>query len=296
MNVVQFFKKAWEVFGWYDIVLICVFSLIAGHYLVVYQEPERFWVLMRFTYYWPAMLGSSVIAFLIILAIRLISFYFDLKVSWISDFNKRLFLQLALGTVLMAVLAFVLAGIYFSIRGQNIFETDYYHKDFWTVVLLISFLNLFYAAEYSFKVLKIHREKLFEEFGEAIAIANDVAGEMLASDVFEVENIAYVFHKQRVNWLVDFNGVKTAATDMTIARLLALLNEDDFFMLQKGFVVNRTAIIKIGKTTSRRLMVYLKTPFNMDLQVVRVGLNEVNFVVVSQRQVREFRAWYFKKV
>lgn len=292
MNSVRFLKKTWAAFEQYDAVLIVVFSLIAGHYMVVYQEPESFWVLMQYRFYYPALLGSTLIAFLLIVVIRLMSFYFDLRVSWISDFRKRLFLQLGLGTVLMSVVAFLLASAYFWLRGFDILETEYYQKDFWTVVLLICLLNVYYAAEYSFKVLRMSStasEDLFEE-------TEEVVGEVVAALPVELhapkEHIAYVYHNQRINWVVGFDGVKSDAVDMTMAQLLKLLNDKDFFMLQKGFIVNRAAIMKVGKASSRRLMVYLKTPLCFDLGVVKVGLNEVNCIVVPQRQVKEFKLWH----
>lgn len=283
-NAYQIFKAI----GWKDAALIMVCSLLAGHYLVVHQEPESTFELLRMAAYYPALLGSFCIAFIVASCIRLMSLYLDLHWPWMRNFKQRLLLQLLFCTLMMIVLAFALASGYFWFRGSNIFKTDYYRQDFWLVVTLICFFNVFLAAEYAFKALYIFMNPPGEDLGDIDE--EEEQKEKVALKDLAWQNIAYIYHKNRINWKTDFTGY-TQATYLTIDELLALLPKEYFFKLQKGFIIHISAIDFTKNASSRRLIIYFKVPFNKDLPKATVGLSETNCMTVAQRNVPFFKTW-----
>jgi hypothetical protein len=182
-----------------DIFLACVFSLLAGHYLVSHQEPEFFWQLWMLAAYYPAMLGSTLIAFSVAMTICYINSCLNVAQPWISRFGRRSLLQVLFGILLPIIMMLLLVSLYFLMRGETFRTVDYFRLDFGVSVVFIAFLNLFYLSIYLYRKALMYYQKDAregEDFTEVEDVALDGVGEIAIAAFLEA---AYFYHIDRVN-------------------------------------------------------------------------------------------------
>jgi hypothetical protein len=100
--------------------------------------------------FWEAIIGSYIITLLIFWAINRITWYLDKAgYDWKGKTLIRLALQFALGFLPIALLAFVLAALYFVLNDTNIFETTYLTADYPIILLFIAVANGYYFCYYA---------------------------------------------------------------------------------------------------------------------------------------------------
>lgn len=69
----------------------------------------------------------------------------DIKFDWLKQPVQRIALQLMLGIILPAFLSFVFTAAFMKLTyNQDIFETDWLFTEFYTVIIIIVFINLIY--------------------------------------------------------------------------------------------------------------------------------------------------------
>jgi|GEM_PF-656246 len=100
--------------------------------------------------FWEAIIGSYIITLLIFWAINRITWYLDKAgYDWKGKTLIRLALQFVLGFLPIALLAFLLAALYFVLNDTNIFETTYLTTDYPIILLFILVANGYYFGYYA---------------------------------------------------------------------------------------------------------------------------------------------------
>ncbi len=276
-----------------DLLWLVLFSLFAGHYLVSNREAEYFWELWMMKSYYPAMLGSFLIAFLVCLVVFYIDCCLNLTWPWLQDFYKRLLKQLQFGVVLPLCLLLLLVWAYFGIRRQTFDFGEYMRIDFGVSAILIVMLNIFCLCRYLFERLIIYYQPVEEPFFE-VEEAQVTAKREPAIDLSVLSKMVYFYHSNRVNWAINEAG-EMIDTGLLMDELEAWLPKGDFFRVQKGFIVHRESIKQPMRASSHRLLLYLNTPCHKALPFTEVEGHKRNYVVVSQRKVAAYREWYQHK-
>jgi fumarate reductase subunit C len=284
----KLFVQAFERLTKKDLLWVILFSLLAGHYLVVHQEPESSWELLQLSIYYPALLGSFLIAFVVSLLVCYINSCLNVAYPWILGLIKRMGLQLLFGVVFPVLFLVLLVSVYFSLRGQTIWDAEYFRIDFGLSTFFILFLNLFYLAYHLFETLTVYQQPVEAQFINLDEPSNDKAASELAISPW-MES-AYFYHSDRINWAVDMRG-DTLGTSLLMDELETSLSPNDFFRLQKGFIISRKAITVTDRASSHRLLIYLSTPYHKALDFVELGAKKVNYLVVPQRRVKAFKTW-----
>lgn len=275
-----------------DLLLVCVFSLLAGHYLVSHQEPEYFWELWMLSDYYPAMLGSTLIAFSVAMTICYINSCLNVVQPWISKFARRFVLQVVYGILFPTIIMLLLVSFYFLMRGETVKTVAYFRLDFGVSVVFIAFLNLFYLAVYFYQKAVMYYQKdaeQDEDFTEVEAEAELSSG-MGGIAISAFLGAAYFYHIDRVNLAVSIDG-NSAPTGLLMAQLEEGLPKQQFFRVQNGVIINKSAILLTEKASSHRMLVYLNTPFRKGLNYVEINGKKINCFIVPQRKVTDFKNW-----
>ena len=277
-----------------DLLWLVLFSLFAGHYLVSNREAEYFWQLWLMKSYYPALLGSFMIAFFVCFVVFFIDRCLNLAWPWLQDFYRRLLKQLQFGVALPLCLLLLLVWLYFGIRGQAFDFGAYMRVDFGVSALLIVLLNVFYLCRYLFERLKIYYQPAEGGFFEVEEEQLPTKREHTV-DFSVLSKMVYIYHSNRVNWAINEAG-EMIDTGLLMDELEVLLPKGDFFRVQKGFIVHRDSIWQPIRASSHRLLLYLNTPCHKALPFTEVEGHQRNYVVVSQRKVAAYKQWYQGKV
>lgn len=76
------------------------------------------------------------------------------------------------------------------------------------------------------------------------------------------------FHKEELIYLMTINNEKYITEHQTLDELESLLNPDNFFRVNRQYIIHVQAVGKI-KTTHKGLTVQLKPPFNTEIDISR---------------------------
>lgn len=127
-------------------------SVIGAHFVVMFGEKISLFEALLMPAYYIALGGSAIIAFLLINTIWAITAWLDKRYDWYEHPYLRCAYQFLVGIILTSLLAFVLAALYFYIRGQNIVDTLYLQFDYPVIILLLILLNGYYIIHYFVKL------------------------------------------------------------------------------------------------------------------------------------------------
>jgi hypothetical protein len=246
-----------------------LFYLLSAHFIIAYGEPESLFELLKLPYYYLALTGSFVIVLIISEYVFMVTKYLDVAYLRLTEYNKRIRLQIIWGIIATVLLTVILATLYFLLRGRNIIEEGYFRYDFTVVVSFILFLNAFYLIvglmqnrRYQYKIRIPNKETPKDD-----------------SDKSPL-NIIAIYPTGRGFIAVLKNGESMIWTK-TVDQSLRELSEQEYFLINRSDIVNRNIIEGYKPEESRRLKLILKEP----LATGRV-------FVVSQRKVVTFKRWY----
>lgn len=282
--------------------------LLACHFIVTFGMQMSFFEFMVSPDYWKAMLGSAVIASVLVAVVNKVCVLLDRKFDWFEAALARTGLQLFWGWVMPSILAFLLAAVYFLIRRTNIFETEYLRIDYPVIVILILLINIYYLGYYLVDhAIRARREamtnqeevsRLAEELERERNAVKDAppvirepeAGEQKAYYLVSkatrniplaVDSIAYFFREDEVNYLLTVGGEKYMITE-TLDAVQLQMDERLFFRVNRQFLVNRQAMDYYEPLENYKLELFVKPAYTKDR------------IVISQKTVKRFKEWIGK--
>jgi uncharacterized membrane protein len=265
-----------------DFWLRVISSVIAAHFIVVYGVEKSLFHILLTPIYYVAMAGSVTIAFILITFVRWIYIRLDRKYGWMERPVERTGLQLLLGLIAPGILAFILASVYFSLRGMNILDTLYLRFDYPIILLLILFLNLYYLAYFFYQ-----RMRIAELSVPNVPIGTEeVDGEVQRTFLINqgpksipvsVASIAYFFREGSYNFLRTVSG-DDYPVQQSLDELQALLPSSEFFRANRQMLVSRSACRYFEPLMYNKLELFTNPGYKMS-------------VIISQKRNRAFRDW-----
>lgn len=269
-----------------DLSLRIIASVLAAHFIVVYGVEKTFFQILLTPIYYVAMAASITIAFILITFVRWVFIKLDRRFDWVIRPVERSGLQLLFGLVAPGILAFILAFIYFSLRGMNILDTLYLRFDYPIILLLILFLNLYYLAYYFYGRMRIAETMLPKSL---IADSENLDGNSrtflvtqgVKSLPIPLEKIAYFFREGDLNFLRTFD-VEDFPISYSLDEVQQSIGEANFFRANRQMLVNRNACKHFEALPYNKLELFVEPGYK-------------HSIVISQKRNKSFREWLLKK-
>lgn len=123
-------------------------------FFTLYGEGISIFEAVLYPSFYPAVLGSAVIAFLLISFVHYVTIRLDNTIGWVHNMFKRFCLQLFMGFALPCIMAYYLACLYFITMGTRMQERDYLVFDYPLVVIFLALLNCYYYFGYTINYLR----------------------------------------------------------------------------------------------------------------------------------------------
>jgi DNA-binding LytR/AlgR family response regulator len=268
-----------------DLYFRIIACLLGAHILVAYGETLSIYQMLLMPYYYYALIPSFLIAFILFNIIRAINIRLDKKFDWTDRTVQRIGTQTFFGLVVPAVCAFLLAALYFAIRGLNIFRTTYLKYDFQFILLQLLLINVYYIA-YHFYLKWSHAEKIISQLASNTSSDKSVNKQTFQVSkgatnlLLPVDGIAYFFRNGDSNYLRTVTG-EDYFVNIALDEVQQQLPEEMFFRANRQLIIHRQA------SKGYELLAYGK----LNLQLVPSLTAEA---VVSQKRARDFKEWIGK--
>ncbi|MFA6152005.1 MAG: LytTR family DNA-binding domain-containing protein [Chitinophagaceae bacterium] len=265
-----------------DLSLRVIASVVAAHFIVVYGVEKTFFQILLTPIYYVAMAASVTIAFILISFVRWVYIKLDRKFDWVARPLERTALQVLFGFIAPGILAFVLAFIYFSLRGMNILKTLYLRFDYPIILLLILFLNLYYLAYYFYGRMRIAETMLPQSLVVETENSEDNSKSFLVNQGIKnlpipLKNIAYFFREGDLNFLRTFDG-EDFAVSYSLDEIQQNLKETDFFRANRQVLVSRKACRRFEALLYNKLELFVEPGYK-------------GSIIISQKRAKNFRDW-----
>ena len=256
-----------------------VSALVAAHFITVFGEKESLFQILLYKYYYIALGCGAVIAFVLITVINVITRKLDKHWDWRTYPIQRTGLQLLLGLILPALVAFLLAFLYFRIFDINILQTVYLSLDYPLIVMMLFLFNLYYLAYYFYLRMRMAEHAIVSK-----AIANTqnekevfMVNAGLRTIPIPLETICYFFRKGENNF-VRTSDREDFLINQSLDAVEGLLNEKLFFRVNRKFIVNFNACKHFELATYGKLELLVKPDFNEP-------------ILISQKRAPTFKEW-----
>lgn len=265
-----------------DLLFRVIASLVGAHIVVVYGETKSTLEILLMRAYYPAMLGSFVIAFLLFALMRWIIKRLDKHFDWQEKTIERIGMQLLAGMIVPSIAAFMLAWAYFQIRGGvNILHTSYVRYDFWFIVALLLMINFYYVAYFFFVRWKqaeaLIRNIPADKTGKSVLPSAYTVSKGAQHFILPLAEIAYFFRQEEGNFLRTFSGEDFFVED-TLDDIEEQLPQEQFFRANRQLVISREACKGFALLTYGKLSLQLTPAFDGN-------------AVVSQKRAVTFKKW-----
>jgi hypothetical protein len=209
----------------------------------------------------------------------------DESFDWMEQPVYRIGLQAFFGFMMPFLLAFMLAALYFRIRGVNILRTSYLRYDFQFILLQILIINCYYVSYYFYSRWLQAREvisKISQNINKESLTDTKRGGTFQVSKgasnlLLRLEEIAYCYREGESNFLWTING-----EDFFISQSLDDVQQQ--FPEQQFFRLNRQMIAQRQMLKGYQLLSYGK--LKAELQPAYKAE-----VVVSQKRALAFKNW-----
>lgn len=266
-------------YGYRDFFFRLILSLIAAHFIVALGESESFFQMLLSWDYYRSLLYSVVIAFLLVSLVHIITVKLDKRFDWTEYTAKRIGLQLALALMLPAILAFLLAAVYFRIFDIDIFVTRYLTYDYPVILLMLLLVNVYYVAFYFYRQWKTIRDNLNKHPIDAATTPKEVILTSKADKVIPVpiKDICYVYHLDNYN-LIRTAGHEDIVVDYSLDELEKTFPNNDFFRANRQFIVSRSACKNYSLLSYGKLELFVNPSLNVR-------------IIISQKRAPEFKKW-----
>ncbi|UOE51329.1 LytTR family transcriptional regulator DNA-binding domain-containing protein [Mucilaginibacter sp. SMC90] len=269
-----------------DTYLRLIACIVATHIVIVYGETRSTFEMLLMPAYYYAFIGSFGIAFTLFWAVRKIVIKLDERCDWLEMPLHRIGLQAFFGFIVPGLLAFLLAALYFRIRGYNILHTTYLRYDFQFILLQILLINFYYVSYYFYGRWR-QAKNVIDRIG-SVAPAPVASGATTfqvskgaANVLLPIDEIAYFYRKGDSNFLRTMQGEDFFIT-LSLDEVQQRLPEDRFFRANRQLVLNRAACKGFDLLSYGKLKATLSPHLDGD-------------VVISQKRALAFKTWIQEK-
>jgi hypothetical protein len=268
-----------------DLYLRLIACIVATHIIIEYGETQSTFELLLNPDYYYAFIGSFAIAFLLFTAVRAITLKLDDHFDWMEQPVYRISLQVFFALMMPGLLAFLLAALYFRIRGYNILRTSYLRYDFQFILLQILVINCYYVAYY-FYGRWLQARDVINKISKNINMGSLTEAER--SDTFQVskgasnlllrlEEIAYCYREGESNFLRTING-EDFFISQSLDEVQQQLPEQEFFRLNRQMIAQRHMLKGYQLLSYGKLKAELQPAYKEE-------------VVISQKRALAFKNW-----
>lgn len=225
------------------------------------------------SYYSDLLLSLSVV--------YLLGYYFRRVFSWIdkhcsieSVLNKRIKYQILLGLLVPSFFIVLTELVYLTIINIPLSKSSILYLELPVSLSFLIVINLIYVILYYHNYTsKLSRNKPVED--------TYIIGKQGPHSVnVPMSKISYFFVKEKLTFVVTIDGRKLLI-DMSLAELNKVLSPEEFFRINRQFIIGRNSLIQYTSTKTRRLKIDLYPPFGED-------------VFIAKKNTSSFKAWLSK--
>jgi len=260
-----------------DLLIRIVVAVIAAHFIVTFGEDKTFFEFLLLADYYKSVLGSAVIAILLFSFVRYVTVRLDRQYEWNKFPLNRALLQGLFGLLLTAVLAFLLAAVYFRIYGINILTTVYLKYDFPVIALFVFILNIYYFTYYLLVQVKAGHQKSDKSQPAGNYTSVLIVNKGTENLPVNTTQISAFYHEGNYNFLKLFDG-NSYLISQTLDDLEKQLDPYLFFRVSRQAIVGRNACKSFRILDYGKLDVTTEPPMKEPL-------------VVSQKRSTTFKKW-----
>ncbi len=281
------FYETKQPIAYKDKYLRLVASIVATHIIIVYGESRSTFEMLLMPAYYYAFIGSFIIALILFWAVREIVIRLDKNFDWLEMPVYRIGLQTFFGFIVPGLLAFLLAALYFRIRGHNILHTSYLRYDFQFILLQILLINFYYVTFYFYGRWR-QAKSLIDKIGKSTPVADTAFAQTFqvikgAKNVLlPIDEIAYCYRKEESNFLRTING-EDFFINQSLDEVQQQLPETRFFRINRQLIAHRQTCKSFDLLSYGKLKVALQPAFNEE-------------VIVSQKRALAFKTWLGKTI
>lgn len=259
-------------------------ALLAAHFIVAFGDKETLFQLLLDKYYYEALASSFVIALILISVVNLATKKLDRHFDWKVYPVARAGLQLLFGLIIPAVVAFLLAALYFKLNDIDIFKTLYLKIDFPVIVGMILLFNLYYLAFYFYLQMRLAEQSTLALDRDNISLSSDgnlkqviIATRGTKNIPVPVNKISYIFHGESYNFIRT-----TEKEDLLISESLDSIQQQlsarQFFRVNRQMLVSIHACDHFENIENQKLRLYVLPEMKEP-------------VIISQKKARDFKEW-----
>jgi hypothetical protein len=256
--------------------------IIATHIIIVYGETKSTFEILLTPEYYYAFIGSLVIALSLFTSVRAITMKLDENFDWMEQPVYRIGLQAFFGFMIPGLLAFLLAALYFRIRGYNILKTSYLRYDFQFILLQILIINCYYVAYYFYGRWSQARATI-EAMGKSQPITEGAANDTFqvskgaTNVILPIDEIAYCYRNEDSNFLRTIKG-EDFYISHSLDEVQQQLPDNKFFRINRKIIAHRQTCKSFDLLSYGKLRAELHPSFNAD-------------VIISQKRALAFKNW-----
>lgn len=268
-------------------------AFLSALFIVAYGEKESIFELLLIPAFYVSVALSFVISLILVNAVYFATIRLDWRYDW-NDFPvQRTALQVLFAFLFPAVLAYLLAVLYFLLYGIRITDTPYLRFDYPIILIMLGTLNLYYLTLYFYRQSRIGTAKR-----EGVAYP-DANGQMAANlnaqepqsphqKVFPVskgkshlalpvESICYCYREGDYNFVQTFEEERFL-TPQALDEIQESIGDNNFFRANRQFLVNRKACTRYQPLEHGKLQLFTHPSYKQP-------------VIISQRRAKSFREW-----
>lgn len=263
--------------------LIVFVALFAGNAIVMQRTTLTWQYLQHKPFFYISVLGSSLVAFALIHYVRLVTIWINKKESGFYVNNDRIAMQFKYGFLGGVLLAVFLTIILYMANQENILSGTYFSKLFIIVVLFIAILNFTYALYHFRNSTSIPVFILVEPPEPKVIIRYKFLNpkpepKPIDTVVLDLEVApALIYLAGKSPQAMDARG-GYIKWDYTMSASSKILPAEDYFGIDRGFIIHRHFISEIK---------------NDETGLTIVPAHKINFnLKVSRRNDGGFRTWF----
>lgn len=258
--------------------------LVSSYIIDALNREETIFQRLGSKYFYVDIAGGFVIALILWEIVRFATRYLDKRLSWTEQPVKRTLLQLLLGVFLPSLFSFVFTLLWMQIAyDQDIFKTSWLYNEFYTVVIIILFINLIYFSWWLYLVWKQQQDLILSTENKIGATDQQSPYETIEvtkagkTILLPQNNIAYSYLNNGYCYIKPFEG-ESFVTTYTLDELTKMLSQTHHFRVNRQILINKKAC---------------KAYKSIEFGKIELELDPASKipVIVSQKRAKDFRKW-----
>lgn len=245
--------------GFGSLLIRLTIALLAAHFIVVHDADETWSELFTKDYYYLSLMGSFVIAVILIEYIYFVTYKLNRKYKNARLSQNRMRLQFFWGFILATLMAVAMAAILFWLNDTNMIAAGYFNKLFVSIMLFIFAVNL--ACIWSDNHRRFIKYKLENP-----------------NNNLKIESLpAIIYHDNKSYFAIDFEGNKDVWPN-SLNQSLAYLDAALYFKINRHCIIHRAVIAE------------LKPLHGQFVKVIPIVASPIK-LVTSRRTTTAFKEW-----